>query len=93
VGPGLKVFGLAISPNGRYVVAAKSRALPRRGDGKDARDAHLLAWDANSGRLIAATNYGQGFVGPVAFSPDGQRLAYQAPGSIRIVELDPRLFP
>jgi WD40 repeat protein len=86
VGPGRKVDGLALSPDGRYLVAAKSRALHTRGD------AYVLAWDATSGQLLAASNYGQGLPAALTFSPDGRRLALSADGSIQILNLNRQLF-
>lgn len=93
VGPGRNVKGLAVHPDGRYVIAVKSRALPTRSDGKDARDAYVLAWETATGRLVAASSYGQGFPNTVAFSPNGQRIALSADGRIQIIQLDPKLFP
>ncbi|MFZ5782955.1 MAG: WD40 repeat domain-containing protein [Pseudomonadota bacterium] len=87
VGPGRNVDGLALSPDGRYVVAAKSRVLPTR------KDAYVLAWDATSGQLLAASNYGQGVPAALTFSPDGRRLAISADGSIHILDLGPQLLP
>lgn len=86
VGPGRNVDGLALSPDGRYLVAAKSRVMHTRAD------AYVLAWDAAGGQLLAASNYGQGFPGALAFSPDGQQLAISADASIQIVTLNRQLF-
>jgi WD40 repeat protein len=86
VGPGRNVDGLALSPDSRYLVAAKSRTFHTR------RDAYVLAWDAVSGRLLAASNYGQGIPAALAFSPDGRQLAISADGSIQIVNLNRQVF-
>jgi WD40 repeat protein len=86
VGPGRNVDGLALSPDGRYLAVAKSRVLHTRAD------AYVLAWDAASGQLLAASNYGQGFPGALTFSPDGQQLAISADGSIQILNLNRQLF-
>lgn len=85
-GPGRNVSGLAVSPSGKYIVAAKARSLYPQ------RDAYVLAWDFAGAKSIAVSSYGQGFPGAVAFSPDGQRLAISADAHIQILQLDTKLF-
>lgn len=87
VGPGRTVSGLALSPNGKYLVAAKSRSIYPQ------KDAYVLAWETASGRLVVASSYGQGFLDAVAFSPNGERIAVSSDAGIRIFQLIPALFP
>ncbi len=87
LGPGRKVRGLSLSPNGKYIVAAKSRSLHEQAD------AYVLAWEVASGRLLAATSYGQGFPDAVAFSPGGERIAISSDQGLKVLLLDPQLFP
>jgi len=89
-GPGQEVDGLALSPSGRYLFASKSRNIspPPR-----AKDAHVIAWEVPTGRMIALSNYGQGTPGCVAFSPDGRQVAISDGHTLQIIELDSRLFP
>lgn len=87
VGPGRSVSGLALSPNGKYLVAAKNRSIYPQ------KDAYVLAWDTVSGRLVVVSSYGQGFLDAVAFSPSGERIAISSDASIKILQLNPTLFP
>lgn len=87
VGPGRNVSGLALSPNGKYLVAAKSRSIYPQ------KDAYVLAWETASGKLVVASSYGQGFLDAVAFSPGGERIAISSDAGIRVFQLTPTLFP
>jgi WD40 repeat protein len=89
IGPGRNVTGLALSPDGRYVVASKSRDIspPPR-----ARAAHVLAWEQVSGKLVVASDFGQTFPRAVAFSPDGRQLALEANQQLLVFKLSPALF-
>ncbi len=87
VGPGNAVESLSFAPNNRYVAAAKSQAPPM------GIDAHVLVWEAATGRLISSSNFGQQFVDLVSFSRDSRQLAVAASGVVRVIELDPRVFP
>jgi WD40 repeat protein len=78
-GPGGTVTALAVSPNGRYVAAAKQIGI-------------VLVWDAGSGELIAYKDFGSTSADGVAFSPDGTRLAYGVGTHVEIVALDPQRF-
>ena len=87
LGPGGKVTGLSLSPNGKYVVAAKSRSLHPR------TDAYVLAWETANGRPVATSSYGQGFPDAVAFSPNGELIAISSDEGVKILRLNPTLFP
>lgn len=89
-GAGQAVRGLALSPNDRYLIASKARSISPP---PHARDAHVLAWEKATGRMLVATNLGQGFSGAIAFSPDGRRLAIEINQVLQIIELDSRVFP
>lgn len=78
-GPGGTVSALAVSPNGRYVAAAKQTGI-------------VAVWDAWSGKLIAYQDFGSTSVDGIAFSPDGTRLAYGVGTHVEIVALDPKRF-
>ncbi len=83
-GPGMGVAALSLSPNGRYLAATKGGGLI---------PAYLIAWDAKTGARLAVRDFGKDhWVFALAFSPDGQRLAYGLDDEIYILELDPDLF-
>jgi WD40 repeat protein len=73
--PGLgRVFGvsvLAFSPNGRLLASAVGSPQPT-GHGPDTADIRL--WDMKTGKEIASFPASEGFVGSLAFSPDGNQL-------------------
>lgn len=87
VGPGNAVKSLSLTPDGRYLSSVKARSL------SDQLDAHVVVWETATGRLISSSSFGQQFVDLVSFSRDGKKLAVAASGVIRIIELDPRVFP
>ena len=79
VGPGLGVSGLAVSPDGKIVVATKGK-----GPGKGS---YLLAWDAISGKLVGEVDYDRTTAYGVAFSEDGHKLAVAVGNEVRVISV------
>ena len=68
------VFGVAFSPNGKYLASASWR--------------EVKVWDMSSGQEVTTLGGLAGEIFCLAFSPDGQRLAagggYKGNGEIKI---------
>jgi hypothetical protein len=77
-GPGLGVFGLAISPDGNYVAATKGKGV---GIGSC-----LLIWEARSGRLLTQVDYDRQDALGIAFSQDGRDLAVAVGAEVHILQ-------
>jgi WD40 repeat protein len=82
--PGSTVMGLAISPDGRFLLAS-SWGQPVETKLVDGRTLHSLGednpialWDVSSGALVHLIVHREGAIGPVAFSPDSRRFAVAA---------------
>lgn len=84
-GPGFAVRSLAISNDGRLLAAIKTRSTTY-GPGR------ALVWEAAGGRLLGSADIGESPDEGIAFSPDGQLLAYAADKTIVIVKLDTRML-
>jgi WD40 repeat protein len=81
IGPGLGVFGLAVSPDGRYVAATKGMG-PSVGS-------CLLIWDARSGLLVQQIDYDRQDAMGVAFAPDARTIAVAVGPEVHILQLSP----
>ena len=79
VDAGEGVFAIAFGPDGERITA-----LAQRGDGKAARLV-ASAWDPASSQRVRELDLGTA-AGPAAFSADGRRIAFGAPGRVRVVD-------
>ncbi len=70
--PPIDVTALAVSPGGRYVLAANRQADTRTGK-IVVTDAAVRLYDVTTGELLKQLEGHTDFVGEVAFSPDGGR--------------------
>jgi serine/threonine protein kinase len=67
------VHSVAFSPDGKRLVSATRASFGR--SGVQVRDPELKVWDAQTGQELLSLNGHLSTVYPVAFSPDGKRLA------------------
>jgi WD40 repeat protein len=86
IGLGRKVNSLAMTPDGRLLAAAKARDIDER------KDAYVVIWNAATGQMMAASNYGQGFADSLAFSPDRRQLAVGTGPEIQVIALSTTLL-
>ncbi len=83
-GPGGSVADFALTSTGKYLVATRERnsiAQPRK-------EASVVIWEAETGRLVQAANYGQHHLNSVAFSPDDRQLAVSFDQTVQIINLN-----
>lgn len=77
IGPSGTVGGVSISGDGRLVVATKGAF----------RLGRLLVWDTETGEVLAEKDRDSVGLKDVAFSPDGQLLAYVENRSVKVLRI------
>jgi hypothetical protein len=85
-GPGGGVKSLNATADGKYLFAARARDIDAR------TDAYVVAWSIETGRMVAASSFGQVIAGGMALSPSRRQLAVSIGDSLRIIDLDSNLF-
>jgi WD40 repeat protein len=79
-----RISGVTLSPDGKHLAASVSTFYGEPGE--------VLLWDAASGQELGALRGVSDYVGGVAFSPDGRRLALACEdGSVKIWDTQTRL--
>jgi WD40 repeat protein len=78
-GPGVAAFGVAVSPDGKYVAATKGEVA--------GKGSYLLIWQVGSGNLVGQIHYPRAIAYGVTFSEDGHTLAAAVDNTIRLVTM------
>jgi WD40 repeat protein len=87
VGPGGTAYGLSVSPDGRYLAAARGYSFDEENQIQSATNFSI--WDAASGKLMAWRTFGEEWVHDVAFDPSGNRIAVAVDKGVQIFRIQP----